>query len=179
MFTDNQAFLIAMEEIVLLFILSIILGLRGWKLSDLNIRFTKDNFYFGVLIVLINYVICLFMYSMFSSLLGGDTFSNVKFESEMTLISAIIVSIVNPLFEELIVIVYVFKSMEKRHDVFFVISLSAFLRLSYHLYQGPIAAISVLPLGLLFAYIYHRWRSLLPLIVAHGIMDFLGLYGLR
>ena len=32
----------------------------------------------------------------------------------------------------------------------------------------------LLPLGLLFAFVYWRWRLLWPLIVAHGVMDFMG-----
>jgi membrane protease YdiL (CAAX protease family) len=38
-----------------------------------------------------------------------------------------------------------------------------------------VAALTILPLGLVFAMVYWRWRLVWPLIVAHGVMDFMGL----
>ena len=53
------------------------------------------------------------------------------------------------------------------------ITASTLLRFLYHLYQGPLASISILPLGLLFGAVFWRWRSVWPLIVAHTIANLL------
>jgi membrane protease YdiL (CAAX protease family) len=45
----------------------------------------------------------------------------------------------------------------------------------YHLYQGVLGALTIAPVGLLFAYWYVRSGRLWPLIVAHGLIDFIGL----
>lgn len=55
------------------------------------------------------------------------------------------------------------------------VNISAAIRLSYHLYQGVAGVLSVVPMGLLFAIWFARTRQLWPLIVAHAIVDFIGL----
>ena len=54
-------------------------------------------------------------------------------------------------------------------------TLSAAIRFDCHIEQGPISALTILPLGLIFAAVYWRWRRVWPLVVAHGVMDFLGM----
>jgi membrane protease YdiL (CAAX protease family) len=51
------------------------------------------------------------------------------------------------------------------------ITASALLRFLYHLYQGPVASLAILPLGLLFAAVFWKWRSLWPLIAAHTLAN--------
>jgi membrane protease YdiL (CAAX protease family) len=48
---------------------------------------------------------------------------------------------------------------------------SALLRGSYHLYQGFGAFIGNFAMGLLFGYLYTRFGRLLPLVVAHFLLD--------
>jgi membrane protease YdiL (CAAX protease family) len=52
---------------------------------------------------------------------------------------------------------------------------SVAIRLLYHLYQGAIAAIGVVPFGLIMALWYRRTGRLWPVIVAHGLTDFAAL----
>ncbi|OQP81847.1 MULTISPECIES: CPBP family intramembrane glutamic endopeptidase [Xanthomonas] len=47
--------------------------------------------------------------------------------------------------------------------------------LRYHLYQGPIGAISILMLGLILGWWMARRGRLWPAILAHGVLDLLGL----
>ena len=49
------------------------------------------------------------------------------------------------------------------------------MRMLYHLYQGPIGIITIVPLGMLYGYTYVRSRQLWPLIVAHVLVDIIGL----
>lgn len=53
--------------------------------------------------------------------------------------------------------------------------IATLLRFLYHLYQGPVAALSVLPLGLLFGTVFWKWRNLWPLVVAHTLANLLAL----
>ena len=55
------------------------------------------------------------------------------------------------------------------------VNISAAIRLSYHLYQGVAGVLAVVPVGLLFGVWFARTRRLWPLIVAHAIIDFIGL----
>ena len=55
------------------------------------------------------------------------------------------------------------------------VNISAAIRLSYHLYQGVAGVLAVVPTGLLFGIWFVRTRQLWPLIVAHAVIDFVGL----
>jgi membrane protease YdiL (CAAX protease family) len=52
---------------------------------------------------------------------------------------------------------------------------STVVRLLYHLYQGPIGVLIIVPMGLLYGYVYARTRQLWPLMFAHVLIDLIGL----
>jgi uncharacterized protein len=52
-----------------------------------------------------------------------------------------------------------------------LIAASALLRGSYHLYQGFGAFVGNAIMGVIFAYFYRRFGRVLPLIIAHSILD--------
>jgi len=54
---------------------------------------------------------------------------------------------------------------------------SALLRGAYHLYQGWPMALGNVVMGLVFAWVYVRWRRLGPLIAAHFMLDFVSFVG--
>ena len=45
------------------------------------------------------------------------------------------------------------------------------LRGTYHLYQGPAAFVGNLAMGLLFGWLYTRTTRVMPLVIAHSIID--------
>ena len=58
------------------------------------------------------------------------------------------------------------------------VNVSTVVRLLYHVYQGPIGVITIVPMGLLFGFVYARTRQLWPLIFAHVLIDIIGLSAL-
>ena len=58
------------------------------------------------------------------------------------------------------------------------INVSTVVRLLYHLYQGPLGILIIVPMGLLYGYVYARTRQLWPLILAHVLIDIIGLSAL-
>ena len=58
-----------------------------------------------------------------------------------------------------------------------VIVTSALLRGSYHLYQGFGPFIGNVLMGLLFAWFYTRTRRVMPLVIAHALIDITGFVG--
>ena len=76
------------------------------------------------------------------------------------------------LLEEVIVVGYLFNRLSRlgfsiKSQVF----ISALLRGSYHLYQGFGGFIGNFFMGLLFGYLYQRWGRVMPLVVAHFVLD--------
>jgi membrane protease YdiL (CAAX protease family) len=76
------------------------------------------------------------------------------------------------LLEEVIVVAYFFNRFSRlgfssRSQIL----LSALLRATYHLYQGFGAFVGNFVMGLVFGYLYHRWGRVMPLVVAHFLLD--------
>ena len=54
---------------------------------------------------------------------------------------------------------------------------SAFLRGAYHLYQGFGGFVGNLVMGLLFGWLFTRWRRTVPFVVAHAVIDAVAFVG--
>jgi membrane protease YdiL (CAAX protease family) len=90
------------------------------------------------------------------------------------------VSVVNGVFEEAFVAGYAITALQQARGTWTAINVSTAVRVLYHLYQGPFAFLTIAPMGLLFGYVYARTRRLWPLIVAHVLLDIVGLlFGLQ
>ena len=77
-----------------------------------------------------------------------------------------------------VVVAFVFSSVSKWATPMTALNMSVALRLAYHLYQGPVGVVSIVPMGLILGFAYMRWKRLWPLVIAHGLMDFVALAAL-
>jgi membrane protease YdiL (CAAX protease family) len=85
---------------------------------------------------------------------------------------AIVMSLINASFEEIFVCGYVVAALKGADGKYtMAVNASVAIRLLYHLYQGPLGVIGVIPLGLIFAYWFARTGRLWPVIVAHAAWD--------
>lgn len=74
--------------------------------------------------------------------------------------------------EEVIVVGYLFERLRRLGcGVWPIIVGTALLRGSYHLYQGVPAFVGNLLMGLLFGWLYARFGRLVPLVIAHFVID--------
>lgn len=84
----------------------------------------------------------------------------------------------NAILEEVVMIGYLFTRWSQagwgRTNVIVV---SALIRGSYHLYQGLGGFVGNVVMGLIFGWLYTRTRRVLPLIVAHTILDVVSFVG--
>ncbi len=80
--------------------------------------------------------------------------------------------------EEVIMIGYLFTRLRQAgwRD-WTIILVSAAVRGSYHLYQGAPQALGNFVMGLVFGWCYKRWGRVMPLVVAHTLLDVVSFVG--
>ena len=84
----------------------------------------------------------------------------------------------NAVVEEVIVVGYLMTRLKQLGwELPVIFATSAVLRGSYHLYQGIGMAIGNMLMGVVFAYFYHRTGRVMPLVVAHSILDIVSFVG--
>lgn len=91
---------------------------------------------------------------------------------------SVLIAFENGFLEEVLVVGYLLVRL--RHiDVapWLAIGLSALLRGSYHLYQGYGGFAGNVAMGVVFAFVFLRWRRLWPLIFAHALIDIVAFVG--
>ncbi|MCC3283864.1 MULTISPECIES: CPBP family intramembrane glutamic endopeptidase [Arthrobacter] len=80
--------------------------------------------------------------------------------------------------EEVIVVGYLFTRLRALGwSVPAMILTSALIRASYHLYQGIGPGIGNFLMGLLFGYAYYKTKRVMPLVIAHALVDIAGFVG--
>ncbi|HYH08648.1 MAG TPA: type II CAAX endopeptidase family protein [Thermoanaerobaculia bacterium] len=160
-------------ELAILVVVAWIGHVRGWSLRKLGLQPSWRLTGAGVLLWVATNVILGATYAVVSATMGRIPDPAIT-AGTLSFWAVVLVSLVNPVFEETLVVGYVVEKTSA-HGAVFAITASALLRFLYHTYQGPIAAVYILPLGLIFAAVYVHYRALWALIVAHAIMNLIGL----
>ena len=80
--------------------------------------------------------------------------------------------------EEVIFLGYLFDRLRRLGWSWtWIIVSTALLRGSYHLYQGWPSALGNVVMGLVFGWCYRRWGRVMPLVIAHTIIDIVAFVG--
>ena len=93
----------------------------------------------------------------------------------VSLASAILFAMVNGAFEEIFLLGVLVRGL-RGHGLSVAISIPLLVRVLYHLYQGPLGAVSVLAVGLTFTLFYLRGKQLWPPVLAHILLDIVPIY---
>jgi uncharacterized protein len=163
------------DELIILLVLTTFLRVRGWSLERIglgpNLRETLTGLGLALIIELVSRVVWLVAAATSGQALEAE--SNIEFvDGSIESTVLIVVSIVNPIFEELFLCGYLVTALKDRAGPWTAINISISIRLLYHLYQGIIGVIFIVPFGLILTYWYARQGRLWPLIVAHVVFDF-------
>jgi membrane protease YdiL (CAAX protease family) len=167
-------------ETGVLLVIVFILKWQRWPFKNFGLSFSIDKITAGLVLFIANYFIYLLMFKLFGSFVltedGGSTSATVSFSTSLNILPLTLFSLFNPFFEEFILVGYIVTSLRKKFGLVVCVIVSVFFRLSFHIYQGPIILLSILPMGVLFAIYFWNKKSILPLIIGHGLMDFLSIF---
>lgn len=90
----------------------------------------------------------------------------------------VLAALQNALLEEVVAVGYLAERLAGlRWSAPAIIAASSLLRGSYHLYQGPGMAAGNVVMGVVFSWYYLRRRRVMPLVVAHTVLDLVSFVG--
>ncbi|HEX4295398.1 MAG TPA: CPBP family intramembrane glutamic endopeptidase [Rhizomicrobium sp.] len=176
--------LLVVYELFLIAVIAAFLGVRGWTLEKIGLVPSLTDSWIGVLLYIAAQLAWFFVWNL-TAALAPDIARHIAAVSTglvthgLSMIAVGAVSIVNPIFEETFEVGYVIAALRGRVSPVVCVNVSVALRLVCHLYQGTLGVLSVIPVGLIFAYWYVRTGRLWPLIVAHALLDFISLAAFR
>jgi uncharacterized protein len=172
-YSDREVVGLIVWELFLMGTIGAWLYARGWTRTDLGLvvswRELGKGFLLWLLAMGAYYVFALIIYQI-PGMEGNEAATRPGFFVSLPMIVA--VSVINPCFEEFFNVAYLWKRLPPQ----LFVGVSALLRAVVHLYQGTFGMLTVFVIGLVFAIYFKKRQSLFPLIVAHAITDFVGLY---
>jgi uncharacterized protein len=141
-------------------------SMRGWSLATFGFRPSWKRTGAGVLL----FVASLLVQRILGFITREIFHSTVDFHRviELTIPFIILISIVNPVFEEALECGYFFQALQ-RHGAWLTVLASAVFRGFLHASMGLSGFIFMFTMGLLYGFVYWKWRQLWPLIVAHAL----------
>ena len=170
---SNRLFLWSiMMELITLAIVLWIARVRRWPIITLEPRINWRNTLGGILLFLVTTVAMILVELPLLYLIGSQ--KSLVTVNGITLPFIILLSIINPIFEEILEAGYFVHALE-RFGMWPTVLASGLLRGILHMYQGIGGVIALFTFGAIFALVYWRWRQLWPLIIAHSLNDFVGL----
>ena len=164
-------------ELVILGVLGSFLSLRGWTpqsvgLAPVGVRSALA----GLGLALLAYIAYAATWFAVAPLLPHAAVrAHTLVAPGLSWAAVALVSTVNPLFEEIFVAGYVVTAVKRQSNVGLAVAVSVAIRVSYHLYQGALGVVMALPMGLVFTLAFARYGRLWPLVIAHALLDFVGL----
>jgi membrane protease YdiL (CAAX protease family) len=175
----NQTLIGGMVQMIAIgIVLGWFLKIRGWTLEKIGLGVTMRGTAWGLLL----FALCLallyatrFVAQYSFGLDLGESLGLFPVGDGLNMQVVFMSSVVSATFEELFVAGYVITALSATRGPWTAVNVSTGLRVLYHLYQGPLGVLTIVPLGLLFGWLYVRTRQLWPLIVAHVLLDVAGL----
>ena len=158
-------------ELLILGMFAAILRARGWPLRRrLGLEFSWKAAAAGVPLFIMYLLLYWVMATLVLIVFPAARLWAFSFTHRAPFVLMLLFLAINSIFEEITVTAYVIEALGAQ-GAGLAITASTLLRFSYHLYQGPLASLSIVPLGLLFGMMFWRWRNIWPLIVAHTIAN--------
>ena len=161
-------------ESVILALLCTFLRLRGWTTERLSMNATLQDILIGIGLAVAVYAVYVLVWWIASAAgMRASYAGNYRelADHSLTLPAIIGVSLLNPIYEETFLCGYIVTTAKGVNRPIAGINISVAIRLSYHLYQGGIGVLGIIPVGLIFAWWYARTRRIWPVFVAHALFD--------
>ena len=142
---------------------------RGWRMDMLSAPSGPLDVPRGIVLWFLAYLALGLVFGTVS--LFEKSLAEPAVKVQLSNIVMIAVSILNAVFEELLWLAYGVTALTRRIGLRRACIASVVLRTSVHAYEGPLAVLGVLPIGIVFTVYFAKTRRVWPVIVAHALQD--------
>lgn len=171
--TDTSILIVVILELLALGAMWWIGRARGWSLDAGGVQPSWKLTAMGVLLCLLTLLLA-FSVTALVNLVAPGTLHR-RTHPEVSLLFFVLLVAINPVYEEMIETGYFVQSL-RRYGGWIAVCASAAFRAFLHAYQGINTLLLIFPIGLIFGFVYWKWRRLWPLFVAHGLLDLYALF---
>ncbi len=169
-FSDAGMLSLVIYELAFALVAITLLRRRGYDVASLRPRPTWIDSGLGVLLALAAGMAATLVLAPFRAGWAEQPIAGIMQHSTVGPAVVLLVAVVNGAFEEVFLLGFLMRGL-KEYGVSISLGVPLLVRLSYHLYQGPLGAISVLGIGLVFGLFYARTQRLWPAVLAHMMWD--------
>jgi membrane protease YdiL (CAAX protease family) len=108
--------------------------------------------------------------SPFAADFDAQPISFIMEKSSVSMAMVVPMAMVNGMYEEVFLLAFLARGL-RRYGTSIALGVSLLVRVLYHLYQGPVGAVSVLAFGGVLSVFYLRTGRLFPVVFAHILAD--------
>ncbi len=152
----------------------IVLRRHGWSLACITAGLEARDLLRAAGLVALSSVVYLVATSAWGVTFPRAGHFRVHLEGRISWSAIVAASVVNPMAEELVYLGFITNVLRRRGELPAIVPAVA-ARMAIHVYQGPVAVVGIAAVGIVFCVYYHRTRRLWPVVIAHGLLDFLAL----
>jgi membrane protease YdiL (CAAX protease family) len=154
---------------------ALVLRWRGWKAGDFMFAITWRHLLAAAVLLFCSAVVDQLLWQAVGNRVDdGSVLDSIAQEDTVSFGAALLMSVVNGTFEEFFLCRYLIERF-RGSGATFAVTLSACIRMMYHVYQGPFGTLSILAFGIMIGTYYWRTRALGAVVVAHILADLLAL----
>jgi membrane protease YdiL (CAAX protease family) len=170
-FNDASSLALVIWEVAVGALALFILVMRGHRISELLPSPTWRGSLHGALLFLTAAAAAGFVINAFSQdYLSAQPITEMAAAKKVSVEMVLLLSVVNGFYEETFLVGYLIRFL-RRSGPTFALGVSLLVRILYHLYQGPVGALSVLVFGFILSAYYIRTANLWPVVLAHILAD--------
>jgi membrane protease YdiL (CAAX protease family) len=169
-FTDHNLIWLVGTELVLATIALVFLDRRGFAVATLVPRPSLRGGLIGLGLFFLAWAVGWLVVTPFESGQAEQPIDRMMAQATLTLPVIVTTALVNGLFEEVFLLGFLARAL-RGFGLAIALGVPTLVRLSYHLYQGPLGALWVMAVGLVFTVYYARSVQLWPPVFAHMLWD--------
>lgn len=169
-FTDANMLGLIWMEVVLGSVALLTLHVRGFAIPSLYPHPTLVGVGHGMGLYVVSLIASWVAVAPFAMGQPTQPIETMVSSASVSLSSVVSAALVNGAYEEVFLLGFLMRGL-RGYGLSIAVGVSLLVRVLYHLYQGPLGAVSVLAFGLVLSLYYLRTRALFPVVFAHVLAD--------